>query len=246
MVRGEEHLLIKVSSKPVFNFLVNPDESFFAIQTLEAYKKLSALQEVLIAVWRAPAGLVVIMRDLEPLGYTDLRPESTRASTSDLWKHFMKLARSQLIPLAHANVIHPDIRVGYDYTANIMAKQDGRDMVLVDFESLVKVSGYNFPHGDKHSRYLPETTNAFAFVCLQCYAVAVFWSERRNQLVGDEEMPADSVVDDLVGVLESKSVVGEADVERLLDEIDSQLENSGRLNRTELRLNRTELERLLL
>ena len=230
MVRGEEHLLIKVSSKPVFNFLVNPDESFFAIQTLEAYKKLSALQEVLIAVWRAPAGLVVIMRDLEPLGYTDLCPESTRASTSDLWKHFMKLARSQLIPLAHANVIHPDIRVGYDYTANIMAKQDGRDMVLVDFESLVEVSGYNFPHGDKHSRYLPETTNAFAFVCLQCYAVAVFWSKQLYQLVEDEEIQAYSVVGGLAYTLAEKDVVGEADVVRLLDEIDLQLENSGGLD----------------
>ena len=154
-------------------------------------------------------------------------PNETKTSTSDLWKNFMELARNQLLPLARAGIIHPDIRVGYDYTANIMAKSDGSNMVLVDFESLVLFSDYTVQE-DKHRLYLPEMKNAFAFVCLQCYVVAVFWSEKKNQLV---EAGARTP---LKYALYGKDVL-EADVEGLLREIALQLENSGRLDTALLR-----------
>ena len=176
---------------------------------------------------RKPSGLVTIMRDQEALGLVDLRPIETKTSTSDLCENFMELARKQLLPLARADIIHPDIRVGYDYTANIMAKSDGSNMVLVDFESLVLFSDYTVQE-DKHRLYLPEMKNAFAFVCLQCYVVAVFWSEKKNQLV---EAGARTP---LKYALYGKDVL-EADVEGLLREIALQLENSGRLDTALLR-----------
>ena len=175
----EKSVLIKVSSKPVFNSLVDPEQSFKAIKAREEEEQLSALEKVLIAVWKAPQGLVTIMRDQEALGLVDLRPIETKTSTSDLCENFMELARKQLLPLARADIIHPDIRVGYDYTANIMAKSDGSNMVLVDFESLVLFSDYTVPK-DKHRRYLPKMKNAFAFLFLQCYVVAVFWSKKKR------------------------------------------------------------------
>ena len=232
-LKQDEPLLIKVSCKPVFNSFVDPGRSFWAIKTLEDEEQLSALKGVLIAAWEAPKGLVTIMRDLQPLGYADLRPERTKASISYLWENFMELVRNQLLPLARAGVIHPDIRVGYNYTANIMAKSDGSDMVLVDLESLVELHSYEAPDDDKYGRYLPETKNAFAFVCLQCFVVATFWSERRNQLVEDKAMQARKVAVVLLFALYGKDVV-EEDVEKLLRKIALQLENSGRLDTTAL------------
>lgn len=237
---GDLSVMVKVSSRAVFNSLISPQIAFKA---LKKYKRHLAAQrqlersknsQVLIAVWNPfDEGLVAIMHDISTT-HSDLRPgdliENSSVSLCDLWRHFRTFVLEQLIPLASAGIIHPDIRAGYDWTANIMAKNDGSDMLLVDFESLVPARSYAFSGSDKHRRYfdVPEEGNAFSFVCLQCIVIAVAWSQQHKQVEADK-MKQPMVVSEFVDLnnlaLETPGVV-----EILLGEIGSQFGEAGFTN----------------
>ena len=82
-----------------------------------------------------------------------------------------------------AQVVHPDIRPGYDVTYNILWKLDDATktvkMKLIDFDSLVPWSAWKAP--DKSfGKYSPESrfSNATVFVWWQCVAVAYAWIEK--------------------------------------------------------------------
>ena len=131
----------------------------------------------------------------------------------------MVFVTNQLLPLAEVDVIHPDIRAGYDFTSNIMAKEDGKDMVLIDFESLVDVSVYREIHmTDERYFRVSRSANALTFVCFQCYAVAVFWSKQRKQAEEDKTKQAKTVIEDFRKILGEKTA---SDVTKLLNDIAS-------------------------
>ena len=233
----ELRALVKVSSRPVFNTLVLPQDAFKALRKIKKYQariqQTLAISRVLVAVWNQDEnGLVAIMHDISTT-HSDLRPgnllesDSSSVSLAQLWAHFQELVREQLIPLASAGIIHPDIRAGYDWTANIMARTDGSDMLLIDFESLVLASAHNFSGSDKHGRYLsvPSRGNAFSFVCLQCIVVAVAWSQGHKHVEADKSKQP--VVWSKFGTRGKLGQRTSSDVEMLLEAIGSQFRETG-------------------
>ena len=66
-------LLIKVSSRPVYNSLIDPKDAFSAINRIGV--NIPAIKNVLLAVWHWEQGLVTVMKDLQHIGYSDLRPK---------------------------------------------------------------------------------------------------------------------------------------------------------------------------
>ena len=82
---------------------------------------MTVVGEVLIAAYRTDSGMVTIMHDLTNSGYKILKPKE-EADLYVLWEAFSVLVKSVLVPMADARIIHPDIRPGWDDTANILVR----------------------------------------------------------------------------------------------------------------------------
>jgi len=150
-----------------------------------------ALSDVLLAVHNTDTGLVTITRDLsvENPKYTALRPEDSVNDLDLLWKAFCKLLEEVLIPLAMIDIIHPDIRPGYEITSNILVKIERINgkrtavMKLIDFESIVNLSSFEAPMSAR-SLYISKDnvgSNAQTYLWWQCVAVAYAWKEKKFQ-----------------------------------------------------------------
>ncbi len=155
------------------------------------------LDDVLLAVYRpADNSLITITKDLSA-SYNILLPVSCGIALSTLWKAFIELLRNVLIPMADLEVIHPDIRPGYDETSNILWKvsevdeNKGALMQLIDFESITEFEDWYAPYGSK-SLYIrrQDGWNAKTFLWWQSVAVAYAWKYRKSQ----EEMANFSVI----------------------------------------------------
>lgn len=205
-VNDEVPVLIKVSSKAVHPFLIEPDGAFEAIDaatdTLASPRIADADVErsdpekesinrekvagALLAVVVDPqfAGLITIMADLSEQNYKVLKPVATYPSQlSILWGGFKDLVVGVLLPLAKCGVIHADIRPGFDFTANILFKpvREGKvRMELVDFESLVKFSRWKASKDDIGYIANEGIWVATSFVWWQCIFVAYAWLEERG------------------------------------------------------------------
>lgn len=66
------------------------------------------------------------MKDMRQLDYIDLRPQTMITDHGirwpTLWRSFCAMVERILIPIAK---VFPDIRVGFDITANIVVSTDG-------------------------------------------------------------------------------------------------------------------------
>jgi hypothetical protein len=142
-------VLVKVTSKACYG-LVTDGQGF--LYQMRAYKKgrnpevvrqvFHLLKDSLYAVY-VPfegAGTVQIMPDLRRAMYQKLRPSGqwhTAEAWTAAWTAVKNLVRDVLIPLAEADLIHVDLRPGFDATANILYCQSTSKMVLIDVDSLV-------------------------------------------------------------------------------------------------------------
>lgn len=178
-------VLIKCTSKMIHNPLVGSVHAWEALQHIHGRNK-QLLEKVLIRVEKTRLGdLNMLMWDLSN-SYVDLQP--SRYELGQLWGVFCKLVRTTLLPLAAADVVHPDIRVGYDYTANIMVhwsddeEDDERQMVFVDLDSLVSWEDWQDAASEGYLN--PANLNAYDFVWWQCFTVAVMWKQRLGQAHG--------------------------------------------------------------
>jgi hypothetical protein len=138
------------------------------------------------AAVKMDAGLMTIMANLSDLGYTALKPvQMEHTIIVQLWEGFRRVVKKVLLPLAeHADVIHPDIRPGYDVTSNLLLKFDDATntatMKIIDYESLVSFSDWEGPM--TLGKYLPkeDTFDATTFVWWQCVTMAFVWMKGLN------------------------------------------------------------------
>jgi hypothetical protein len=166
-------VLVKVSSRAVNSILIWPSETFFAIKVAK-----DVLRNPLLAVVEMGVGLVTIMADLSKQKYKILQPKDHERLLI-LWDGFKELAIDALLRLAEYDVIHADIRPGFDLTTNILVKLD-RDkarMELVDYESLVFLNDWTVPQTHRGYIQKGDGWDATTFVWWQCITVAYAWIE---------------------------------------------------------------------
>jgi hypothetical protein len=146
-----DRILIKVSCVSVHSVLIPLAQFEIALQTLlrradETLK--SKIAEVLLAVVLGDNTLVTVMRNLssnttENGAYSILSPSKIyredNRKLKQLWIGLTKLVVDILLPLAELNIIHSDIRPGWDTTYNILCREvEGSEieLQLIDYESL--------------------------------------------------------------------------------------------------------------
>jgi len=193
IIREESyHVVIKVSSLSVHDTLVKPST---AVTALTKAHGCTNLADSLLGVWSpSQVCMVTIMRDLDRERFHELKPcTCSEQHLATLWSAFVMLVNRILLPLAQKDIVHCDIRPGWDYTANIMMRQefDGLsasccviDLRVIDFESLVRI---------RDCDALPKTSNSFhitydrqpreetglSFLWWQCMLVANAWLGRK-------------------------------------------------------------------
>jgi hypothetical protein len=190
---AELDVLVKVSSTAVHSVLVNPKDTFTALTSIRFSTRnryapqlktlVDELGNVLYAVVNTDVGVLTIMADLSTKGYKALRPKDYDNDLSSLWVAFGELVKKVLLPMAEiAGVIHPDIRPGYDLTANILVHDSTScgniSMKLIDYESLVCFRDWECPNLAGRYLHRDDFEDATTFLWWQCVGLAYIWSEK--------------------------------------------------------------------
>jgi hypothetical protein len=141
-------VLIKVSSDSCFDLLI-PSGAAYLRHLNEGHwisdgAVREALSRSLLGVYRTPDGngLVQLLPNLQG-GYSSLSPRYLCESAngrSALWRAFAGLVLEVLIPLARADVVHSDVRAGFDVTSNLLYNPADESMRLIDLDSLCTFS----------------------------------------------------------------------------------------------------------
>ncbi len=140
------------------------------------------------AAYRAFNGIIMITADLSKQGYNQLLPETDQVSLFLLWTAFQELVERVLMPMADLDLVHIELRAGFDRTSNILYKVDGQQatMQIIDYECLVCQRDHIFPQLFD-SRYVQpdfdRKWNAMTFLLRQCIALAFAWKEKIPQFV---------------------------------------------------------------
>jgi len=179
------HVCIKVTSCSVHRTLVHPSGTTTTFRRLEC----SELSEVLLCVWStSTSSVVTIMRDLRKDGFQNLEPCSFSKKSDALWNAFRSLVKRILLPLAQQYIVHCDLRPGWDYTANIMVKEENSsdgtvELRLIDYDSLVLVGtcealpmnrqSFHVRHDKKRSK-----VTALEYLWWQCVLIGSTWLGR--------------------------------------------------------------------
>lgn len=176
-------LLMKVSSTAVYNWFSSP---VFAKDAWKASVSVkNALNNVLVAAEVCKGGLCTIMFDLRD-EFSDLFPADMITDKgilfSTLWTAFTQLVTTTLIPLASVDVLQPDLRAGFDYTANILVNEGGTEMRMIDFETLSSIENIPQSYSDVYISSMDLGT--FEFLWWQCFSIAEMWLNRRIQKYG--------------------------------------------------------------
>jgi hypothetical protein len=180
--------LIKVTSLPCFNVLVGNTGYLFELGTglLPPAEIRSVLSRSLHGVYvtRDARGMVQVLPSLRRRGFDRLRPAvaaEEEGGWGRLWSAFEEFVLTTLVPLAQARIVHPDIRPGFDETANLLYHSEEGSMVMVDLDSLCSYRSWA-SRGSKNKRYIKlrelkgvEALTALDFVYLQVVSVAEAW-----------------------------------------------------------------------
>jgi hypothetical protein len=137
-------ILVKVTSQSCYGLLTGGQGFLYQINTYEKEwpngkvdRVLRLLKDSLYAVY-VPldgSGIVQIMPDLRLAGYQQLRPSAQLLTK--VWEAFSVMVKKVLTPLAEDDVIHVDIRPGFEWTANLLFHPNKFKMLLIDADSLV-------------------------------------------------------------------------------------------------------------
>jgi len=168
----EEEMSVWV--KVVSSAIVNPlTQSYHAFQALEkiAKQKPGIIKQVFVGAILHPTVCLSISRKDIKDEYTDLNPACDSGPTTQLWSLFVPFAVNYLFELALLDIIHPDIRCGYNWVANVMV--NSKDMVLVDLDSLLLIE--NYKSGEDKRYIMAGDWSAREFVCFQCISIAHCW-----------------------------------------------------------------------
>jgi len=183
-------VIIKVSCVSVHDMLVEPLMAGCAFMKA---KGCTNLADSLLGVWdTSRACLVTIMRDLGQLGFQELKPYTCTDHLVPLWIAFVVLVNRVLLPLAQKNIVHCDIRPGWDYTANIMMRKEIDhqsscviDLRLIDLESLAMVRDCSVVPNVRNSFHISydrqqRSKTGLNFLWWQCLLIAYTWFGRKN------------------------------------------------------------------
>jgi len=116
-------ILVKISSCTVHGQLIKTQSCALALGSLQRKNKLSALSYILLGANFRDGRSVTVMRDLRADGFVPLFPEGSKDRLSYLWHGLATSLVTTLIELASCDVIHQDIRAGYDESANVLVKE---------------------------------------------------------------------------------------------------------------------------
>jgi hypothetical protein len=189
-----ESVLIKVSSDSCFDLLIPSGAAFLRHLKERPWDADVAVREALshslLGVYLTPdrSGLVQLLPNLQN-DYSALSPREWPRENDGwgaLWRSFAGLVRDVLIPLAGSDgqVVHADVRAGYDVTSNILCKTEDGSMRLIDLDSLCEFGRLeNLPGVTdlKHivAKRLPDQLkSAMGFVLGQVICTAEVWLER--------------------------------------------------------------------
>jgi len=184
---------IKATSRSVHRLLVHPSHTRMTFRGLHC----AELSEVLLCVWsRRDSSIVTIMRDLRKDPFQNLEPCSFSKKMDALWDAFRSLVKRILLALAQENVVHCDLQPGWDYTANIMVKEEINDgtveLRLIDYDSLVLIytcpeipmnrQSFHVCHDEKRSGL-----TALDYLWWQCVLIGSTWLGRTKYDAVDAE-----------------------------------------------------------
>jgi hypothetical protein len=174
---------------------------------------LRLLKDTLYAVY-VPfdgSGIVQIMPDLQQAEYQQLSPSAQLLTTA--WDAFSVLVKKVLIPLAENDVIHVDIRPGFEWTANLLFHPKDFKMLLIDADSLVLFEVWKElskqVKGSKLITALPgsgKPKSALEFVLWQVIYVAETWmSQTRSHAASTRRIFVSHKTDRVTSLLAGRS-----------------------------------------
>jgi hypothetical protein len=185
-------VLIKVSSDSCFDLLIPSGAAFLRHLKERPWNADGAVREALsqslLGVYVTPdrSGLVQLLPNLQS-EYTALSPRDwLQANGGDaLWRAFAGLVREVLLPLAGSDeqIVHCDVRAGYDVTSNIMCNAARGSMRLIDLDSLCEFGRLEKLSGvidlkNILAKKLPDPLkSAMGFVLGQVICAAEVWLE---------------------------------------------------------------------
>jgi hypothetical protein len=197
------NVLIKVSSAPVHDALVPIETCAPILQVLCLSGDASLKREIgntLIAAAADFRGtLVTVMQDLSQSLYPESHPSSASAPAGfkvlnhreilgsgkvcALWDAFQTLVEKVLLPMANCDVIHMDIRPGWEKTYNVLLRDtdEGMELRLIDFESLTvpfKGSVRNDPAICCDDVAVLDELSAHSYLWWQILWMAFVWQHR--------------------------------------------------------------------
>jgi hypothetical protein len=148
------------------------------------------------------------MPDLTAQGFEELRPKDLTEGRSwqDMWNAFRELVTGTLFPLAMTDVVHTDLRHGFDRTANILYCQAAKEMRIIDWDSLMEFGMWQL-RGPRGRKYIERDasragargrSNAREFVFLQVVCIAESWLQGKERSDGSL-VPVEDSTEDLIG-----------------------------------------------
>jgi hypothetical protein len=131
----EIDVVVKVRSLAVHSYFSHRDSPLRGIERIYQYtKEIETLRfreyptvaldisNVLCAAYHAFNGIFMITADLSKQGYDKLRPQKDHVSLAVLWAAFQELVERVLMPMADLDLVHIDLRAGFDLTSNILCR----------------------------------------------------------------------------------------------------------------------------
>jgi hypothetical protein len=186
----ETSVLVKVFSRSCFNLLVPPESAYLYGREERHWKTDVDIRRVLskslygFYVTLGKYGLVQLLPNLVEQGYGVLCPKDWlfEDTWSALWDAFAQLVTGTLLPLARYDILHTDLRAGYDVTSNVLYNPVEASMRMIDLDSLCDFRSLcgMISTRDKRNfnpRYLPASMrdSALGFLLGQVMCASAAW-----------------------------------------------------------------------
>jgi hypothetical protein len=193
---------------------------------------LKPISDVLLAYYVRGGCLTTVMVDLRKQDYRPLSPKKIEGRLVDLWTGFQNLVHKVLLPFAMQEVIHFDIRPGYDETSNILVKESKKqslfthhfaaqyEMRVIDLDGLVRfedlrasVPDLRYIPVDDHDDSIRGIDDAFSFLWWQVFLVGYTWALK----IEGNDLNVHHIIDE---VRDGRSIsCGEGEIRDLLQQI---------------------------
>jgi hypothetical protein len=187
----ETSVLVKVTSMSCFVLLVPSGRAYLYGIEDDVWKLRKGVRDVLskslygFYVTPGKHGLVQLLPNLIEQGYGELRPKDWlfEDTWSAVWDAFAQFVAGTLLPLAKYEILHTDLRAGYDVTSNVLYNPTcGGSMRMIDLDSLCSLwylCGMSSTRDKRNfnPRYLPAKMrdSALGFLLAQVMCVSEAW-----------------------------------------------------------------------